>query len=75
MKLAIGGATGLVGAEVLRQALRLDTITSIVAIGRRKASIPEGLDSSKLSNVVLQDFNHYDNDVLETLAGTDACIW
>ena len=75
MKLAIGGATGYVGTEVLRQALLSKAVTSIVAIGRRSASVPEGLDGSKLTNVVLEDFNHYPDEAMKKLEGVDACDW
>lgn len=75
MKLAIGGATGFVGAEVLRQALRSSAITSVVAIGRRSAPVPDGLDGSKLSNVVLEDLTHYPDDAKARLVDVDACIW
>lgn len=77
MKLAIGGATGLVGAEVLRQALTSKAITSVVAIGRRPASAPEGLDpdGTKLVNVVLSDMKTYPEEERRKLEGVGACIW
>ena len=75
MKLAIGGASGFVGSEILRRAFRSEDITAIVAIGRRNVSAPEGFDESKLSNVVLKDLTEYSDDAKKNLADVDACIW
>lgn len=75
MKLVIGGATGTAGTETLRQALRSPAITSLITIGRKAVEPPEGLDTSKLHNVVLDDFMHYPDDVKKQLADVDACIW
>jgi precorrin isomerase len=40
MKLVIGGSTGFVGAELIRQGLENPAITSIVALGRRETPPP-----------------------------------
>ena len=75
MRIAIGGASGFVGSEILRQALGSKAVTSIVAIGRRNVSAPEGYDGSKLSNIVLEDLNHYPDKDKTCLSDVDACIW
>ena len=75
MRIAIAGASGFVGSEILRQALGSKAVTSIVAIGRRNASAPEGCDGSKLSNIVLEDLTHYPDEDKKRLSDVDACIW
>lgn len=79
MKLIVTGATGLVGTEVIRQSLKNPKITSVIALGRRPVSVPknagEGVDTSKLKSLVLEDFTNYPQDVKAQLADADACIW
>ena len=78
MKLIITGATGFVATEVLRQALLLPSITSVVAVARKPVTAPKGTPStnaSKLKSVVVEDYGTYPEDVKKELAGADACIW
>ena len=76
MKLIITGATGFVASEVLRQALLLPSITSVVAVARTPVSAPQGTpNSSKLKSVVVPDYGTWPEDVKKELAGADACIW
>jgi uncharacterized protein YbjT (DUF2867 family) len=78
MKLIITGASGFVATEVLRQALHLPSITSIVALARKSVSAPGGTpaeNASKLTSVVVEDYGTYSDDVKKQLAGADACIW
>lgn len=75
MKLIIAGATGLLGTELLRQSLRNPAVTSVVALGRRPASLPDGADAAKLKNVVVEDFGRYPEEAKREFAGADACIW
>ncbi|KEY64521.1 hypothetical protein S7711_03588 [Stachybotrys chartarum IBT 7711] len=79
MKLIIAGSTGLVGAEIIRQALSIPEITSVVGLARRETPTPANLgpnaDVSKLKSVVVIDFENYPEDVKQELAGADACIW
>ncbi|KAH8920790.1 hypothetical protein BT69DRAFT_1244942 [Atractiella rhizophila] len=71
MKLILAGATGLVGSEVLRQALSSSHVEHITVLSRRPlpASVPS---SSKLTVHVLTDFTKYDPALL---VGHTACIW
>ena len=79
MKLIIAGASGFVGAELVRQSLENSRITSVVALARRPTFPPENLKSSvninKLQSVVLNDFGSYPEDVKKHFTGADACIW
>ncbi|KAI9699565.1 MAG: hypothetical protein M1820_007063 [Bogoriella megaspora] len=78
MKLVITGATGWVGTEVVRQALRNPAVTSIVALGRNPTSIPKnsGPNASKLQSVILDDWTSpYPEAVQTAIAGADGCIW
>lgn len=79
MKLIVVGATGLIGTEVIRQALSHKSVTSVVALGRRPTpppkSIPAGPSLEKFQSVTLDDFSHYPDNVKSQLTGADACIW
>jgi uncharacterized protein YbjT (DUF2867 family) len=69
MKLIVTGATGFVGAEVLRQALEDPAIEQVVVLVRRSV----GFTHPKLRECVLKDFLDY-----APVAGqlkADACIW
>jgi len=80
MKLVVTGATGLIGSEVVRFALRNKAITSLVVLTRRPFQVPEGLgpdtDSSKLCSLIIEDWEKdYPESVKEQITGADACIW
>ncbi|OBT63707.1 hypothetical protein VE03_06186 [Pseudogymnoascus sp. 23342-1-I1] len=79
MKIIVAGSTSFVGREVIRQALSIPTITSIVALGRRTIAVPQNAgpsaDTSKLNPVVCDDFENYSESVKKELSGADACIW
>lgn len=79
MKLIVGGSTGFVGTEVIRQALFNPAITSVVGLGRRQVQAPEnaGPDANpaKFKSVVIEDWENYSEAVKKELSGADACIW
>jgi uncharacterized protein YbjT (DUF2867 family) len=80
MKLIVTGATGFVGKEVIRQALRNHAITSVIAIARKPVISPDNAgpneDTSKLQSIVLEDWTSpYPESVKEHIKGADACIW
>lgn len=79
MKLIVAGATGFVGAEVVRQALSHPAVTSVVALARRATPVPANIgpdaNVSKLTSTICDDFDNYSESVKADLAGADACIW
>lgn len=70
MRLIVTGATGLAGAEVVRQGLADGEIEKVTALVRRPLSVSH----KKLATVVHGDFLNYDA-VLPQLADHDACLW
>ncbi|XXG95719.1 hypothetical protein Hte_001989 [Hypoxylon texense] len=77
MKLVIGGSSGFVGTELVRQALDNPAITSIIGVSRRPTSVPAGCvdEAGKLRSIVCDDFLSYPDSVKKELQGADACIW
>ncbi|KAM7201760.1 hypothetical protein V8F20_004721 [Naviculisporaceae sp. PSN 640] len=81
MKLIVGGSTGFVATEIIRQSLSNPAITSIVALGRREITAPPNTgsdaDLTKLKSIVIpdSDWENYPDDVKSELSGAHACIW
>lgn len=78
MKLIIGGASGFVGTELIRQSIRRDDITEVIALARRPVSLPQDIEegkASKFRSVIIEDYEVYTEEVKAQLAGADACIW
>ncbi|KAJ5811863.1 hypothetical protein N7474_008164 [Penicillium riverlandense] len=75
MKLIVAGATGLVGAEVIRQSLQISEISLVIALSRKPVQVEDDIYSSKLKSVVISDYEEYPDHVKAEFAGADACIW
>ena len=77
MKLVIGGSSGFVGTELVRQALSNPSITTIVGISRRDTLVPPGSDKGheKLTGILCNDFESYSDSLKKELEDADACIW
>ncbi len=70
MRLILLGATGMVGAGVLREALADPGVEAVLSVGRR----PCGVEHPKLRELLLPDL--FDLAAVEPrLTGWDACIW
>jgi hypothetical protein len=74
MKVILTGVTGFIGHETLLQSIANPRITSIVALSRRELpdSVPK---DSKLKVFILEDFTKYTPEIMEELAGAEACVW
>jgi len=70
MRLAIVGATGMVGGYALRHALDLPAVERVTSISRRKT----GISHPKLDEVLHQDFSDC-SALAGTLAGQDAAVF
>ena len=70
MRLIVTGATGMVGSEVVRQAIADNSITSITAVVRR----PLDTEHPKLITVIQKYFSDYSN-LTDVFKNNDACIW
>lgn len=70
MKLVFFGATGMVGAGALREALAARDVESVLSVGRRAC----GVAHPRLRELLLPDL--FDTRAVENqLVGYDACIW
>ena len=70
MKLILFGATGMVGAGALREALAASEVDSVLSVGRRSC----GVSHPKLRELLLPDL--FDLSAIEgQLIGYDAVIW
>ncbi len=70
MKIILFGASGMVGASALREALAAPEVESVLSVGRR----PSGVDHAKLRELLLPDLFDF-SAVEEQLTGYEACIW
>ncbi|KAL1878151.1 hypothetical protein Daus18300_002067 [Diaporthe australafricana] len=76
MKLVIGGSSGFVGTELVRQALSNPAITSVIGLSRRETPAPpSAADAAKLKSVICDDFENYSDSVKKELEDVDAFIW
>jgi uncharacterized protein YbjT (DUF2867 family) len=70
MKIILFGATGMVGAGALREALASPDVEAVLSVGRRTC----GVSHPKLRELLLPDL--FDFAAAEPqLAGWDACLW
>lgn len=70
MRLVLFGATGMVGAGALREALDATDVETVLSVGRRSC----GVQHAKLHELVLPDL--FDVAGVEPqLVGYDACLW
>ncbi len=70
MKIILFGASGMVGAGALREALEAPEVDAVLSVGRR----PCGVVHPKLRELLLPDLFDFAT-VEDQLVGYDACIW
>lgn len=70
VKLILFGATGMVGAGVLREALAAAEVEAVLTVGRRSC----GVSHPKLRELIIPDLFDF-AAVEDQLVGWDACIW
>ncbi|KAK3683409.1 hypothetical protein B0T22DRAFT_538509 [Podospora appendiculata] len=76
MKVVIFGATGLIATELIRQALAMPEVTSIVAIARKEVQLDaDAVNTSKFKFVMIRDYMEYPDTMKAELLGADVCIW
>ena len=70
MKLILFGATGMVGAGALQEALADPAVSAVLSVGRR----PSGVEHPRLQELILPDLFEF-SSVESQLTGWDACVW
>lgn len=70
MKVLVFGATGMVGAGALREALASPEVDAVLSVSRA----PTGVQHAKLRELLLPDLFDF-AAVEDQLRGYDACIW
>jgi uncharacterized protein YbjT (DUF2867 family) len=70
VKIVLLGATGMVGAGALREALNAPEVATVLSIGRRSC----GVVHPKLREMLLSDLFDV-RSVSDQVVGYDACIW
>lgn len=71
LRVLLTGATGFIGSETLRQLVDRPDVSRVTCLARR----PVPVDSDKVESLVLDNFDVYNSEVVDRLAGHDACIW
>ena len=71
MKVLITGATGAIGGAIFRHLLQTPDVTSVVALTRR----PLSSSDPRVSNIVIDDFNNWNQSILASIADADAMVW
>lgn len=74
MKVIVTGCSGLVGSALMRQCIASDGISRVFALTRRP--LPESVAKDpKVSVILHDDFSTYPPELLDQLAGAEACLW
>lgn len=71
MRILLMGATGMVGAGVLRMLQADETVTEVVVVGRRSC----GATGGKVRELLMEELSAVQSLDVAALAGLDGCIW
>ena len=74
MKVILTGATGFIGQGALLQCIDSEAITSIVILSRRLVR-KDLASNEKVKVVIVDDFLHLTDEVVQECAGAEGCIW
>lgn len=77
MHIILTGATGTVGAAVLRHCLASPNITRLSILSRQEFPLPvdDNLDVQKAQTIIHTDYSTYPDELLTKLKGADGCVW
>jgi uncharacterized protein YbjT (DUF2867 family) len=77
MHIILTGATGTVGAAVLRHCLASPNITRLSILSRQEFPLPvdDNLDVQKAQTIIHTDYSAYPDELLTKLKGADGCVW
>jgi len=77
MHIILTGATGTVGAAVLRHCLASSNVTKLSILSRRQFALPvsEDLDVQKAHVIVHEDYSTYPDELSTKLKGAEGCVW
>mgnify|MGYP000891208853 CR=1 FL=1 len=74
MKVIVTGATGTAGRGIVKACLEDDRITEVIILTRRAVS--GSVESHPKVQVVMHhDFSQYPDNLMDKLAGAEACLW
>lgn len=76
MKIILTGATGLIGSEVLRQALKHQYITHVYAVVRKPLA-PELANHPRCTEIIHENFEVWPDHLMKLFKseGVQGCIW
>jgi uncharacterized protein YbjT (DUF2867 family) len=77
MHIILTGATGTVGAAVLKHCLASPNVTQLSILSRRQFALPtgDGLDIDKAHVIVHEDYSTYPDTLSTMLKGAEGCVW
>ncbi len=75
MHLILTGATGLVGSGVLDAMIKMKNVTKISILSRRPVKMADDAKDPRINVIIQKDFEKYDQEVLDKLAGATGCVW
>ena len=75
MHLILTGATGLIGTAVLDAMINMKDVTKISILSRKPVKMAEDANDPRINVIIHNDFEKYDEDLLNKLSGASACVW